>query len=308
LTAPRPFAEAAGDMDPNLHFALVAATHLDDLTGALKGKTGGAVRAVLEGMSTDGEIEDGLIIGPELSWTHVAESFTQLYGWGSDAAAVRDLSGIEDHPEIELINLPFSAVDRIEPLAALTALRRLRLNVTEACDLAPLLALEKLERVAIYNARSAAQAGVLASLAARGVHADGAIDWKAVAAPFEHRMLKLAVLDTLAGSGALALPKVFVIDEYALDEGNLARVLASVPPGDARLSTVTSLGWAGGGFDIQHLVYPQWDGESEDFDVTDLGGIEALAALKKLQITPLESIPEAQLAALRARGIEISSY
>ena len=38
-----------------------------------------------------------------------------------------------------------------------------------------------------------------------------------------------------------------------------------------------------------------------------MAGIEALAALAKLKLTPLESIPEAQLAALRARGIEITS-
>ena len=85
----------------------------------------------------------------------------------------------------------------------------------------------------------------------------------------------------------------------------LARVL-SVELTPERLDSVERLHWMGGGYTIQHVVWPQWDGETDEFDIRSLQGIEVLRSLRRLEITPLELLPAGEVAALRARGVEVS--
>jgi hypothetical protein len=79
-----------------------------------------------------------------------------------------------------------------------------------------------------------------------------------------------------------------------------------LPP--EHLDRVERLAWMGGGHVTAHLVWSQWDGESDEFDITSLEGIEALRNLKRLEVSPLNKLPEDQVAALRARGVVVEEY
>ena len=93
-------------------------------------------------------------------------------------------------------------------------------------------------------------------------------------------------------------------DEYSFDHENLAR-LERVVMTQEHLDTIEELTWSGGGYTVQHLVWAQWDGESDEFDIQSLAGIEALRRLRVLRVSPLAAIPDDQLEALRARGVTV---
>lgn len=220
---------------------------------------------------------------------------------------IRSLDGIAEHPDISLLHLVEAAVDDLGPLTGLPSLRLLSLGVTPAADLRPLLACQALTRVDVDcrdDLLSPPQREVLVALAARGVHVDQLLPARSsLTAPFADPMLKLAVIDLLG----LPLPTAECFDEYALDEGNFARVLA-IELTQEQLDGIERLHWSGGGYEIQHAVYPQWDGESDDFDVRSLQGIEALRNLKHLEITPLDRLPADQVAALRAASVTVTEW
>ncbi|MET7424699.1 hypothetical protein [Dactylosporangium sp. NPDC005555] len=221
---------------------------------------------------------------------------------GTDAT-IRSLDGIAAFPELRVLDLPEAAVEDLVPLTGLPALALLSLGVTASADLGPLLSCAGLTRVDIScgdGVPVAAQRDVLVALADRGVHVDQLLP-AADGAPFADPVLKLAVLDLLG----VPLPTAEPFDEYHLDDGNLARVLG-VALTQEQLDSVEHLHWAGGGYTVQHVVWPQWDGETGEFDIRSLRGIEALRNLRRLEIAPLDLIPADEIAALHARGVEVS--
>ncbi|HEY4181171.1 MAG TPA: hypothetical protein VGM90_30210 [Kofleriaceae bacterium] len=117
--------------------------------------------------------------------------------------------------------------------------------------------------------------------------------------------LALAVLEALHHSGVLVLPRLEVADEYELDEELYAR-LTAYPFTAEQLASIERLAWSGGGMHMEHVVWPQWDGETEEFDIHTLAGIERLPNLRELQLDPQMPVPEEELVALRGRGITIT--
>ncbi len=177
-------------------------------------------------------------------------------------------------------------------------------KVTDRADLAPLLALPDLKRVSVESAATPAQKEVLLALAKRGVQVDGVNLEAQASSPFEDSMLTLAVLSHLSGEGLVELPKMYFFDEYSFDHENLAR-LERVAMTQEHLDTIEELTWSSGGYTVQHLVWAQWDGESDEFDIQSLAGIEALRRLRVLRVSPLAAIPDDELEALRARGVTV---
>ena len=242
----------------------------------------------------------------EARWTDEVELLEALPD-GADET-IRSLAGIEAYPQVQLLYLQESEVADLRPLTALPALELLWLGVTDAADLTPLLSCERLRRVHIEWPVFADEPGraVLETLAARGVQVDFLLpDPEETVAPFSDPNLKLAVLDELQGT--IVLPKMYFFDDYAFDEDNLARMMA-VEISQEQLDGIVSVAWRGGGHTAAHLVWNQWDGESEDFDITSLAGIEALHNLKELLVSPLALLPAEQVAALRARGVTVGEY
>ncbi len=240
----------------------------------------------------------------EARWTDTAQLLDAVPE-GADTT-IRSLDGVAAHQELTLLHLVEAAVDDLGPLAGLPRLRLLSLGVTPTADLRPLLACRALTRVSVDcrdDLLAAEQREVLDALAARGVHVDQLVVGRSTPAPFADPILKLAVIDLLG----LPLPTVECFDEYELDEGNLARVLA-IELTQEQLDGIERLHWTGGGYDIQHAVWSQWDGESGEFDIRSLQGIEALRNLKRLEVSPLERLPEEQVAALRAAGVTVTEW
>src|SRR5438445_10476131 len=58
---------------------------------------------------------------------------------------------------------------------------------------------------------------------------------------------------------------------YAVDARTRDAILATIPPAEV-LRAVTEIDW-GGRLPVQHLIYQFWDGEQDEFDITDLSGI-----------------------------------
>jgi hypothetical protein len=225
-----------------------------------------------------------------------------------DDDTIRTLAGIDAHPQLRLVYFPDSAVDDLSPLTALGVLELLRLGVTTAADLTPLLSCDRLRRVNIDCAGllGAPAYQVLETLAARGVQVDNLLPLaEAAAAPFADPTLKLAVLDELGRS--VELPRMYSFDGYEFDDDNLARLMTVEIPQE-QLDSIEKLSWLGGGHAIVHMVWPQWDGESDEFTIRSLTGIEALRNLTKLAVSPLEALPTEQISALRARGVTVTEW
>lgn len=118
---------------------------------------------------------------------------------------------------------------------------------------------------------------------------------QADSAPMRDRNLKLAVLDSLLIDGRLELGAPAELAQFVLRRRcDLERegyqrleaahdLLARLPLSDAELAAVTWLGFDGGG-EIARYAHYFWDGESDDFDVHDLAGIECLPQLQSLSM------------------------
>lgn len=290
-------------MDPCLRLALLESDYLNDAVAEIRERPVEELKArytevlALE-VSADAD---------EASWTDEADLWDALPD-GADGI-IRSLAGIEGFPGLRTLNLRESEVSRLGPLTALPALQLLWIGVPPDVDVTPLLACNQLKRVRVGCAAGLSPAGheVLAALAARGVQVDNFLpDPVEAAAPFSDPILKLAVLDRLQDS--VELPPVYFFDEFRFDEGNLARLMTVAIP-QAALDTVDTLGWlAGGGHATAHMVWHQWDGESDEFYIRSLAGLEALRNLRELNLTPLPVLPEHQIAQLRSRGIRVSDY
>ncbi len=134
-------------------------------------------------------------------------------------------------------------------------------------------------------------------------------------APFKDVNLKLSVLSELIEKGHLdlgdpqdlydhLLGRHFDLEAEGYEPVAEARdYLARYPLDAALLDKVTSLELDGGSA-IYRYIYYFWDGESGEFDVASLEGIEHLRNLKSVRIIALVG-PEADLAPLRSRGIEV---
>ncbi|MEV4134799.1 hypothetical protein AB0J72_21825 [Dactylosporangium sp. NPDC049742] len=279
-------------MDDCLRLALLECDYTSPVRGSL------SRQSVQDRQARHGELLRAPIAGSvgEARWTEDALLRSAVPA-GTDPV-IRGLDGIAAFPELRVLHLPASAVPDLTPLTELPSLALLSLGVTPATDLRPLLDCPRLTRVDVPA--PAAQHDVLVALAARGVHVDQLLPARD-AAPFGNPILKLAVLDLLGVP--LPLPEPF--DEYTLDDANLTRVLA-IELTQQQLDSVERLHWTGGGYDIQHAVWPQWDGETGEFDLRSLRGIESLRNLKHLQVTPLSLLPPADLAALRATGVTVT--
>lgn len=115
--------------------------------------------------------------------------------------------------------------------------------------------------------------------------------------------LSLAILEALHHSGVLVLPEVTAADEYELDEELYAR-LHAYPFTDEQLASIERLHWEGGGMHMEHVVWPQWDGESDEFDLRTLAGIDQLVNLEELVLGQQGEIDG--LAALEQRGVTVT--
>jgi hypothetical protein len=215
---------------------------------------------------------------------------------------IRDLAGIAQYSRLTCLHLAGSAVDDLSPLPELPDLQLVWLRVTATADLRPLLSCEGLQRVNIEGvdgSLSAAQREVLTALADRGTQVDQLLpDPQTLTAPFADPMLKLTVLEALG----VELPEDNFFDEYTFDTDNLTRLLA-VEVSQQQLDSIEELHWGEG--EIQFRVWAQFDGESDEFHIRSLAGIEALRNLRKLTGVPIDSLPADQVAALRAAGVTV---
>jgi hypothetical protein len=218
---------------------------------------------------------------------------------------VRELDGLAFFSAIETLDLRASRLASLAPLRDLQELVAVHVGITAATSLEPLLACSGLRRVRLDGFEPAAHGAVREALEARGIAVDIVSDAPPEGAPFGDPMLKLAVLEALAGAGAVELPALVAIDAYEIDREHLARLLA-LPLDDAQLAAVEELHWAGGGMELQHLVWPQYDGESDEFRIHALAGIDALPNLRAVYLDSTVFDPGSEeLAALRERGIDV---
>lgn len=221
---------------------------------------------------------------------------------------IRDLRGLEYYSALEVLDLRCCDLVRnaLVPLSSLPFLRVVHLRINSETDLTPLENCAELGRVRLEGFDEKAHAAVRARLEARGVLVDlteGTHD----ASPFEDPNLKLAVLEELEFQGLLEVPQLIAIDELELDVPHFRRVV-SLPLSAEQLAAVTELRWSLGGQKLQHLVWPQYDGESDDFAIRSLAGLEALPNLKLLELDGMgreEAFDQQQLTALRARGVDV---
>jgi hypothetical protein len=75
---------------------------------------------------------------------------------------------------------------------------------------------------------------------------------------------------------------------------------------DEDLEQVTELIFDGGN-DIYFLLMPDWDGESDEFDVTNIGGYKRLTNLKRVEYISMcdEDLMEEWAEEFRQNGIEV---
>jgi hypothetical protein len=256
-----------------------------------------AARAIPDDSGEDGPLE-------ALKWSDGAMLAGALPD-GSDGR-IRDVEGIGAFSALRALDLRGSCLESLAPLAALEELEVLHVGVPAATSLDPLLALPSLRRVRLDGFDAAAHGAACAELSRRGVVVDVVSNDPPSGAPFSDPMLKLAVLEALAGAGLVELPPLIPIDEDELDQAHLGRLLA-IPLGEGQLAAVETLCWAGGGMSIQHLVWPQYDGESEAFSIRTLAGIELMPNLRAVELDAGALDPGSEeLSALRARGIEVT--
>ena len=287
--------------DPALKLAL-----LDELSALpeLTERRDRMSRADLAAWARDAPIPEERMPTCRLKWS-TGEILWAAVGEGDDGI-ICDLSGIEGYPALATVDLRCSQLASLEPLVALEQLTALHVGVTPSTSLAPLLRCANLKRVRLEGYAASSHAPVRAELEARGVVVDVATsEQPSGSAPFADPMLKLAVLEALSSQGELELPALVPIDEYELDRENLGRLLA-IELTTAQLAAVEELVWECGCMTLDQLVWPQFDGETDEFAIRSLAGIDALPCLRALRLAGAKvDESSAELAALRARGVEV---
>jgi tetratricopeptide (TPR) repeat protein len=93
---------------------------------------------------------------------------------------------------------------------------------------------------------------------------------------------KLAILDTLLRNGLITAVDAVAEDEYEASHSVKWKWL-EIEPTPEQLATITCLFWEGG-HQVQHSIWPQWDGEDDTFDILSLTGIERLPNLEELVV------------------------
>lgn len=293
-----PAITSASTNDPTLHLALLGALRpAAELARETEGLDPDKLRAWA--LSQEGEEPEGEPL-EELFWNDSSPLWTATH------APLAKLDGLEPFTALRTIVLRGSCVESLAPLEALSELVTLELGVASGVALDPLLRCPSLRRVRLRGVPSAEGHAGVQALRNAGTLVDLAdAPARPKLGPFADPMLKLAILEHLADQKAIELPDLIVIDEFELDPENLARLLDLDLPAD-RLRQVERLAWSAGGHRIQHRVWPQFDGESDEFTVRSLVGLEALPALKQLYLSPLAAVPASEIEALRQRGVEIS--
>ncbi|MEQ1653492.1 MAG: hypothetical protein ABL897_13460 [Hyphomicrobium sp.] len=134
-------------------------------------------------------------------------------------------------------------------------------------------------------------------------------------APFKDVNLKLAILSELIDNGHIdigepqdlydhVLGRPFNLEEEGythIDEAH--DYLARYPLSQELLDTVTSIEFDGSSTSYRYINY-FWDGESDEFTITSLDGIEALRNLKTVRIISMIE-PTIDLAPLKRRGVTV---
>ncbi len=109
--------------------------------------------------------------------------------------------------------------------------------------------------------------------------------------------LKLAILEALIHDGHLALADLEPADPEQRDE-KIRKHYLKLPLAPEQLAQVKTLRW-GGGMQIQHAIWPEWDGEDDTFDLRDLKGIELLGNLEVISFVSAFAVDDLEpLAAL----------
>lgn len=286
-------------MDPFLRLAVVEANwpeRADDFVGLTL-----AEQAVLFAELLDSDLPEDEPVW-EAYWG-IRSNLKDAVPEGVADDRIRSLAGVEAFPELSTLYLEDSYVADLRPLRLLPLLTKVYLDGPPDVDLTPLLACPNLKRVHFEQSVTAG-AEILRTLAGRGVQVDDLVPYSD-GKPFGCANLRLAVLDTL--QKVVKLPATYPFDPYRYDRDNLYRVLA-VEITQEQLDTIEVLHWLGGGHTTAHLVWEQWDGESDEFHITSLAGIEALRNLRALRVSPLSAIPADQVAALRTRGVSVAEW
>lgn len=137
----------------------------------------------------------------------------------------------------------------------------------------------------------------------------------AAGAPFKDVNLKLAVLSELIDNGHIdigdpqdlydhVLGRPFDLEQEGYTHIEEARVyLARYPLSQELLDTVTSIEFDGSSTSYRYINY-FWDGESDEFTIISLDGIEALRNLKTVRIISMID-PAIDLAPLKQRGVTV---
>lgn len=113
--------------------------------------------------------------------------------------------------------------------------------------------------------------------------------------------LRLAIIDALVRAKRLSLSVPEARKRDAAD-AKVREALVRTPLTAELLGSLTELTWHGG-HDIQHRIWPEWDGENDTFDIRDLAGIEALANLQKLDLMLLDVKDSSSHARTASRAI-----
>jgi hypothetical protein len=112
-----------------------------------------------------------------------------------------------------------------------------------------------------------------------------------------HDNLALAIRNALVKTGQLQMREIARDEDDDTFDTGVFRALVALPVAAEALASIQTLSWQGGE-PLQHIVWPQWDGESDEFDVQSLAGIEQLTGLECLDLLNCDLVDLSPLATL----------
>ncbi|MBK8254555.1 MAG: hypothetical protein IPK82_18045 [Polyangiaceae bacterium] len=108
--------------------------------------------------------------------------------------------------------------------------------------------------------------------------------------------LRLAILDALVSSGAAKYPPAKRVERFDYDE-KAVRALAAAPISAKKVAQIDAIRW-----DVRspaiRVVFSEWDGEENEFDIVRLSGINACSNLTSLDLKFFSGKSVAALAGL----------